>query len=153
MAGTSWALHASNWAAFNLFTAPTIVQYIQSLVKPNGAKGVCPYMGAQPFQYCSFARWTVSIWPIQLKEPKNHFNCAAVKHFPPEKFHIREKRRKIWKAFCKILFFSLYWQATSRAIKCCYAAEQLTTLFLTMVYIFQLLVYSTTVGKSLIEET
>ena len=27
----------------------------------------------QPFQYCSFARWTLSIWPIQLKEPKKHF--------------------------------------------------------------------------------
>ena len=45
MAGTGWALHASNWAAFNLFTAPTIVQYIQRLQKPNGAKGIHPNMG------------------------------------------------------------------------------------------------------------
>ena len=27
----------------------------------------------QLFQYFSLARWTLSIWPIQLKEPEKHF--------------------------------------------------------------------------------
>ena len=45
MAVTGWPLHASNWAGFNLFPAPTIVQYIQRLLKPNGAKGIHPNMG------------------------------------------------------------------------------------------------------------
>ena len=35
--------------------------------------------GTQPYQYCSFARWTVSIRPIQLKGPKKHFLWNVLK--------------------------------------------------------------------------
>ena len=74
----------------------SIEDYEHSMVT-NSSPEVCCCSCSQPFQYCSFAQWTLSIGPIQLKEPKKHFfEMCSKKHINGslETYHMQPKT--IW---------------------------------------------------------